>query len=49
MERVRVLLLELVAHSREFKSSLKTRNQDLNLRERGESSNFGSQESFSFF
>jgi hypothetical protein len=32
-----VLLLELVAHSRELKSSLKNKNQDLDLREREES------------
>jgi hypothetical protein len=29
-----VLLLDLVAHSREIKSSLKNKNQDLDLRER---------------
>jgi hypothetical protein len=29
-----VLLLESVAHSREHKSSLKNKNQDLDLRER---------------
>jgi hypothetical protein len=29
-----VLLLESVAHSRELKSSLKNKNQDLDLRER---------------
>jgi hypothetical protein len=32
-----VLLLESVAHSRELKSSLKNKNQDLDLREREES------------
>jgi hypothetical protein len=37
----------MVAHSRELKSSLKNKNQDGSLRERGESSSFGSQESFS--
>jgi hypothetical protein len=31
-----VLLLELVAHSRELKSSLKNKNQDLDLRKREE-------------
>jgi hypothetical protein len=44
-----VLLLEMVAHSRELKSSLKDKNQDLDLREREESKNFGSQGSFSIF
>jgi hypothetical protein len=31
-----VLLLESLSHSREIKSSLKNKNQDLDLRERGE-------------
>jgi hypothetical protein len=44
-----VLLLEMVAHSRELNSSLKDKNQDLDLREREESKNFGSQGSFSIF
>jgi hypothetical protein len=44
-----VLLLESVAHSRELTSYVKNKNQDLNLRERGECSSFGSQRSFSFF
>jgi hypothetical protein len=44
-----VLLLESVAHSRELKSSLKNKNQDLDLIEREESSGFGSQGSFSSF
>jgi hypothetical protein len=42
-ERGDVLLLESMAHSRELKSSLKNKNQDLNLMERDESSSFGSQ------
>jgi hypothetical protein len=44
-----VLFLELVAHSREFKSSLKNKNHDLDVREREESLSFGSQGSFSSF
>jgi hypothetical protein len=48
MERVRCSCLK-VAHSRELKSSLKNKNQDLDLREREESSSFGSQGSFFYF
>jgi hypothetical protein len=44
-----VLLLESVGHSRELKSSLRNKNQDLDLRERGESYNFGSHRSFLIF
>jgi hypothetical protein len=42
-------LLESMAHSRDLKSSLKNKNQDLDLREREESSSFGSQGIFSSF
>jgi hypothetical protein len=42
-------MLESVALSRELKSSLKNKNQDLNLRERGENSSLESQGSFLFF
>jgi hypothetical protein len=48
-ERGEVLLLESVAHSRELKSSLKNKNQDLDLRERQESLSFRSQGSFLSF
>jgi hypothetical protein len=37
-----LLLLELVAHARELKSSLKNKDQELDLRERRGSSSFGS-------
>jgi hypothetical protein len=42
-----VLLLESVAHSRELKSSLKNKNQDLNLRQRAEALDL--KEAFCFF
>jgi hypothetical protein len=44
-----VLLLESMAHSRGLKSSLKNKNQDLDLREGEQSSSFGSQGSFLSF
>jgi hypothetical protein len=48
-EEGEVFLLESVAHSRELKSSLKNKNQDFNLKEREESSNFRSQGNFLIF